>query len=346
MTELTAGKYWGLRRLAGAGGTFAMLATDQRPPIMAMIRERTGRAAEFADIAAVKRVLVAELATAASAVLVDPVWGFSTSLADLCPRRGLIITLEDHRYEDGPGGRRSAVIAGWSAKKIRRLGADAVKLLAWYRPDAAPDVIAHQRAFAAAAGDACRAEDIPFVLELLTYPFAARAAAGADYTADPAKRADLVLDSIRPFAAAGVDLWKLECPLPAEALPDPDGPHAAPVQALFDRLGALTPAPWVMLSGGAEFSRFRTVLTYAYRAGASGFLAGRSIWADAFAAWPDRAATARALRETARRRLESLADLAERDATPWQRHPCFGGQVEPADAGEAFACRYGADSLE
>ncbi|HTU56436.1 MAG TPA: tagatose 1,6-diphosphate aldolase, partial [Acetobacteraceae bacterium] len=223
MRELTGGKYWGMRRLAGAGGTLAMLATDQRPPIMAMIRERTGRAATFAEIAEVKRMLVAALGGSASAVLTDPVWGYAASFPELSPGRGLIVTLEDHAYEEGPGGRRSAAIAGWSAEKIRRLGADAVKLLAWYRPDAAAEVIAHQRAFVAGAREACRAADIPFVLELLTYPFARERGAGAEYASDAGRRAELVLGSIPPFGGDGVDLWKLESPVAAESLPDADG---------------------------------------------------------------------------------------------------------------------------
>ncbi|MDA8050805.1 MAG: tagatose 1,6-diphosphate aldolase [Rhodospirillales bacterium] len=343
MTGLSAGKYWGLRRLAAPGGTFSMLAADQRPPIMAMIRSRTGRAPAFAEIAEVKRMLVGELGLAASAVLIDPVWGLSAALPDLPPRRGLLVTLEDHVYEEGPGGRRSAAIAEWSAEKIRRLGADAVKLLAWFRPDAAEEVVAHQRAFVAAAGDACRQHDIPFVLELLIYPFAAPGEADANDAADPAKRPSLVLDSITPFAVEGVDLWKLESPLPADAIPDPDGPGAAPVQALFDRLGGRVPGPWVMLSGGAEFAHFRAVLVYAYRAGASGFLAGRSIWADAFQAWPDRAACIQTLRETARPRLERLSELTEKSAQAWHRHPRFGAGVSVADAGAGFASAYGKD---
>lgn len=344
MRELTGGKYWGMRRLAASGGTMAMLATDQRPPIMAMIRERTGRAATFAEIAEAKRMLVAALGGSASAVLTDPVWGYAASFAALSPGRGLIVTLEDHEYEEGPGGRRSAVIEGWSAEKIRRLGTDAVKLLAWYRPDAAEEVIAHQRAFVAGVGEACRAADIPFVLELLTYPFARGRGAGAEYGSDAGRRAELVLGSIPPFGNDGVDLWKLECPVAAESLPDADGKGAASAQALFDGLAAVTPGPWVLLSGGADFARFRNALVYACRAGASGFLAGRSIWADAFRAWPERAEVGRALGEVARKRLEALAELAERMATPWHLHPRFGpGGPVLADEGEGFSRRYGAE---
>src|SRR5690606_40537429 len=61
----------------------------------------------------------------------------------------------------------SDLIDNWSVEKIRRIGGDAVKVLAWYRPDASEDVIAHQQAFVRAVGAECRRYDIPYVLELL-----------------------------------------------------------------------------------------------------------------------------------------------------------------------------------
>lgn len=318
------GKRWGLRRLADPDGRFLMLATDQRPPIMGMIHERTGREATDAEVSAVKRLLVEALADDASAVLIDPLWGYPAAFDALRPDRGLILTLEDHRYDESPGGRRSRAIEGWSADRIRRVGADAVKVLAWYRPDADAAVIAHQREFVAACGAACRGADIPFVFELLVHPLGG-AGGAAQYETDPAKRPDLVLDSVRAFADPlfGVDLWKLEAPLPPALIPDPDGPEAALVQAQFDRMGALAgDRPWVVLSGGADAQRFQWVCTYAFRAGASGFLAGRSIWADAFAAYPDLARVRAALDRDGQARLRELADLAARLARPW-RDPSY-----------------------
>ncbi len=317
--HLTPGKLWGLRRLADASGRFRMLAMDQRPPIMDMIRARTGAAPRFAQIADIKSLLAEMLAPAASAVLVDPVWGYAACAPHLRPDRGLIITLEDHAFADGPEGRRSAWIETWSPQRIRRLGGDAVKLLAWLRPDAAATVTAHQLALVAATGAACRTEDIPFVFELLLYPFAERTGTGTDYASDPARRPEMVAESVAATAAAeyGVDLWKLESPLPPDRIPDPDGKEAAPVQRLFDRLGEAARGPWVMLSGGADLDRFLHVLTYAYRAGASGFLAGRTIWAPAFAAYPDLAATRAALAGPATDALNRLNDLTARLARPW-----------------------------
>ena len=129
--------------------------------------------------------------------------------------------------------------------KIKRLGADGVKVLAWYRPDAARDVLDHQRRYVEAVGRACVAQDIPYVLELLVYPFAGVKAAGSAYEEDPARHPQLVIDSVREFADPryAVDLFKLESPLPATALA---GRDAGEVQSLFDALGkaAGRPSGW------------------------------------------------------------------------------------------------------
>jgi tagatose 1,6-diphosphate aldolase len=77
------------------------------------------------------------------------------------------------------------------------------------------------------------------------------------------------------------------------------------------------------------------VLTHAYRAGASGYLAGRAIWLKAFEHFPDWAAIERGLRGEALDYMRSLNALTDSAALPWSRHPCYGpdgASVQPADA--------------
>ena len=52
-----------------------------------------------------------------------------------------------------------------------------------------------------------------------------------------------------------------------------------------------------MLSAGAAMEPFRRILTYAFRAGASGYLAGRAIWWPAALEYPDWDAFRRRVRE-------------------------------------------------
>ncbi len=340
---ISAGKLWGLRRMADAAGRFKMTAVDQRPPIKNLIAERRETAeAPYEDVCAVKALLVEELAGPSSAMLLDPHYALPAGVMHLPASKGLIMTLEDSVFRDTPGGRISSEIDHWSVEKIKRAGGDAVKVLAWYRPDADPSVCAAQQDFTRAIGAACRAYDIPFVFELLVYPLPGDADQTTDYVEHRTKNPELVLDSVRAFAAPefGIDVFKLESPLPAETVPDPDGEGAAAVQDLFDEMGRLAGRPWVMLSAGAGKNAFRRVLTYAYRAGASGYLAGRAIWWDAFQAFPDLGAMRTDLRSAGLAYMETLNELTDASAVPWHSHPVFAGDAGLAGAGAGFRSAY------
>ena len=314
------GKHWGLRRLANAQGHFAMVAIDQRPPIVQRVASARGIAPEavgFADIVQVKALLAQALAPHASALLVDPDFGLPAATPHLRPDRGLLITLEEHRYDDAPDGRRSRLIPHWSVAQIRRLGADAVKLLAWYRPDASAAARAHQQALVRAVGQACIEHDIAFVFELLVHPFASGPGAVPNYDEDAAKQPQRVIDSVRDFARPefGIDLFKLESPVAMSRLPAPGAPGSAAAQAAYHAMGAACAGtPWVMLSAGGSASSFEHALTYACRAGASGFLAGRAVWWDALTAYPDEAAVQAALQA-----------IVDREARPWQGRVALEG---------------------
>ncbi len=319
---LSPGKYRGLSRLADGHGRFKMLAVDQRPPIEGPIRAvRACDVAPWEDVAAFKRMLVEELQGEASAVLLDPHYAYPASIRMLDPKRGLILTLEDSIFEETPGGRLSQDITNWSVEKIKRAGGDAVKVLTWYRPDAEASVVRHQQDYVKRIGEACARFDIPFVLELLVYPLAGDAEQTKEYVEMRAKRADHVLKSVETYASPdyGVDLFKLESPIAAPEVPGVGNPGWEDTQALFDEMGRLAGMPWVMLSAGASMADFRKVLTHAYKAGASGYLAGRAIWLEAFKAFPDWEEIRRRLRKDALPYMRELNTLTDEQATPWGR---------------------------
>jgi tagatose 1,6-diphosphate aldolase len=343
----TIGKTRGLARLADTDGHFRMVALDQRPPMfeaIAQARKITRDQVTYADVAAAKRLLVEALAPHCSSMLFDPNFAVPAAI-DLMPARcGLIMTLEEHRVEETSGGRKSRVIENWSVAKIRAMGGDAVKVLAWYRPDADAAINAHQRRFVRQIGDECRRNDIPYVLELLVYPFLGSANHTADYVESPGKRPPLVIESVREFAKPeyGVDLLKLESPLAADDLPRRDGSAAAKAaQKEFDAIGGICREhgiPWVLLSGGAAHDRFERVLEYAYAAGAGGFLAGRTIWLDAVRThFPDLAAVSAALKKESVAILNSLSKLTKERANSWQpRFPKFDHVRQEGDFARAY----------
>jgi tagatose 1,6-diphosphate aldolase len=336
--KLSAGKYWGMRRMADGAGRFKMTAVDQRPPIKNPIKAKRGTPeAPWEDVARFKEMLIEELQGESSAMLLDPHYAYPRGVTKLAASRGLIVTLEDSIFRETPGGRLSSEIDDWSVEKIKRVGGDAVKVLTWYRPDAAQEVCRAQQDFTQRIGEACARYDIPFVFELLVYPLSADAEQTGDYVEMKSKHPKLVLESVRTFADPkfGVDLFKLESPLAAADVPGVGAPGWEDAQDWFDEIGKAAGRPWVMLSAGAGMEEFSRVLSHAYRAGASGYLAGRAIWLKAFQHFPDWDAIRRELRGEAVDYMRSLNTLTDRSAQPWHTHPCFGeggARVEPADA--------------
>jgi tagatose 1,6-diphosphate aldolase len=283
-------------------------------------------------VARFKGLLVETLQSQSTAMLLDPHYAIPCSFDALSAAKGLIVTLEDSVFRERDGGRLSASIDDWSVAKIKRMGGDAVKVLAWYRPDADKKVNRAQKDYVKRIGEECATYDIPFLLELLVYPLAKDAHQTKAYVEMQGKKADDVLRSVEEFAKPdyGVDVFKLESPVNAE---DADG--STQVQAVFDELGRLAGRPWVMLSAGAGKAEFRNILTHGFRAGASGFLAGRAIWLEAFSFYPDWEATRVALEGEAAAYMTEICMLADREAQNWRTHACFGeggARFAPTDA--------------
>ena len=172
--NFSLGKQRGLRRMQTPQNHFAMIALDQRPPIANLIASKRGvpvAQVSFKDMIDFKHLIVDSLGQYASAMLLDPNYAFPAAIDKISANTGLILTLEDHRFKETFGGRLSHSIENWSVEKIKRAGADAVKALVWYRPDADPEVISHQRNYVETIARECHHFDIAFVLELLVYPF-------------------------------------------------------------------------------------------------------------------------------------------------------------------------------
>ncbi|MBK3842289.1 tagatose 1,6-diphosphate aldolase [Paraburkholderia aspalathi] len=348
MHSFSLGKERGLRRLADADGHFNMVAIDQRPPLLNLIAQRRGiepSQVAFTDMLAVKRIIVEVLGQQASAMLFDPNYALPAAIDLLPARTGLVMTLEDHRVEDTPGGRMSRVIKDWSVEKIKACGADGVKVLAWYRPDAGKQVLEHQKNFVRKIGEECKKFDIPHVLELLVYPFQNSKGHHADYVESPGKLPELVIESVREFSDPqyGVDLLKLESPLPGATLPPRDGgAQQQEVQASFDKIGEICKdanIPWVMLSAGVSGAQFVRVMEYAFAAGAHGFLAGRAIWGHALQQFPDLEAFREVLRSDGCETLRQLEELASRRAAPWSAtYSQVCGFHAEGDFCAAYAC--------
>ena len=302
-----------------------MLAADQRPPLLELVSRVLGRPEEAVgdEVGILKGLLAEILGGSVTGLLVDPLYGYARVLPVLPRTTGLLLTLEDHRFATTPDGyRRSRLIPEWDVDAAVRAGADALKLLVWFRPDAPSDVRTAQQALVSRTGEACARADRPFVLELLPYPLPAE-------TPDAYARRlpGLSLGLVEAFAEPSfrVDLYKLALPGSPDGVTEWGGAlyGLRDLGTAMTRITRLLPAPWVLLSGGMPPHRFIESLELAAGAGARGYLAGRAIWWRAVEAYPDLGVVRRRLRDEASSVLRSLNRVvevlpAERPAGDWR----------------------------
>ena len=122
-------------------------------------------------MAKAKEAVTKVLAPWATAVLTDPVYGYPYSNQHLPPRVGLLLASEETGHSKaGPTGkeRKSHLIDDWSVAKAQRAGADAIKLLVYYHPDATKEVLGHQEELVRLVGEECQRWGMPFLLELVS----------------------------------------------------------------------------------------------------------------------------------------------------------------------------------
>jgi len=140
--SISAGKKRNLKLLADPEGRFRMMAIDQRGSLKRMLAKVMGIEPDdvkYEDLARVKKIITKVLSPYSSATLMDPVYGYPYSIDYIPKDVGVLLAFEETGYEKaGPNGRerRSRPIEGWSVEKAKKAGANAVKLLIYYRPEA------------------------------------------------------------------------------------------------------------------------------------------------------------------------------------------------------------------
>ena len=214
------------------------------------------------------------------------------------------------------GDPRSCIKDGLSTKVVNRMQ---VKVLAWYRPDADRKVLQAQQDYVQKVGEECMKYDILFLFELLVYPLSKDKHQTKDYVEMKNKKTEHVLKSVEEFSnhKYGVDVFKLESPVNASEISNND------INA-FNEMGKLAGRPWVMLSAGAGKEDFKNVLELAFKAGCSGFLAGRAIWLDAFLNYPNWDIIKQQLLGPSNDYLKEIGKIADNNALAWNEHKCYG----------------------
>jgi tagatose-1,6-bisphosphate aldolase len=168
-----------------------------------------------------------------------------------------------------------------------------------------PGPAAHQEALVITAAAACHRLGMPLVIEPVAYqrPTETVEAYAAAYPG-------LMLRAVERLQPLGADLLKLPFPVLDST--------ATAESAVLDACRAVGEAcretPWVLLGAGAGTDVFVEQVRLAGTAGASGFLAGRGIWAAALDG--DEGETERIATTICRPDLQRCRDAAERFARP------------------------------
>ncbi len=307
--QLTIGKVRGLQEIVDPSGIFAMCAMDHRGSMQRMIEPAAPDKVTSDALVEYKQDLTECLAPEATAVLLDPIYGAAQAIASgvLPGTVGLLVSLEETGYERDAQGRVTTLLPGWGVEKIKRMGASAVKILLYYRPDLAENA-ARQREVTCQVSAQCVEWDIPFLIEPIAY---AVSEAERDPASFAARKTDLVVGSARDLTPLGVDVLKAE--FPADLRYERD---AGKLRAACERLNEVSVSPWILLSAGVSFDEFVQQVQLACQAGASGFLGGRAIWEEAMH-MPEARERREWLTAVGRDRMRRLYEIAGEYGQPW-----------------------------
>lgn len=280
--RLTPGKMAGLKAIADKRGVIAALALDQRGIIRSGIAKAMGK--EDIDPSVVmefKELVTDGLTPYASAILLDVEYGLPATRRR--HNAGLMLAYEVSVI-GGPPPRLPKLYDNWSIRRQKEAGADGIKVLLNYSPFDPAEVNDIKNAWIERIGDECRANDIPFILELLGYDLHGNGK-NLRYAKE---KPEMVIRSIEEYTKDryGVDLLKLEVPIDMHFTSGTKGYKGEEAYTLAEAkrhlaaASAATDKPIVYLSAGVTNAEFIETLELAAEAGAryNGVLCGRATW--------------------------------------------------------------------
>jgi tagatose-1,6-bisphosphate aldolase len=292
----------GLAGIATRQYTFAIVAMDQRNTLKRMYHAVGIPDPSDAELVQIKADTVQALRGSASGYLLDPTFGTPALklLPTDGPAYGVLVAAEPSErgtINGEPRGHRDPTL---NAQWVKDHGGDALKFYVQLRADRTPgpdgvDTTAEVLQVIREVVADCREVGIPSVIENLIFPLAGEEPPTAAQRADRIIQAAILMDELKP------DLIKVEYP-----------GDAASCRRLADSLTV----PWAVLSAGVAFDEFAAALRISCdEGGASGFIAGRSIWKDAVGmSRPQRQAF---LADEGKRRLDSLVQVIDGRARPY-----------------------------
>jgi sulfofructosephosphate aldolase len=286
-----------LTKLARPSGALAMVAVDQREALRGMFAAHQSTPVPDYQLTQFKVDVARELSPFASALLVDQEFGIDEiinqkALKGSC---GLIAAADLLVGPAGGAATDTAIDLDVDPIRMRDIGSVGLKFLILWRNDESPDSRAK---LVEDFNKLCKISGLPSIIEIIVKP--------PTDTSKAFNREEELIIAAKEAASWKPDLYKAEVPFHGEG-------DLNLITKNAERISEAIGSPWVVLSNGVKQPFFNDAVKACAMGGASGFLAGRAVWADIVGA----ADIPKALREVSIPRLEQLAEIVDAHAKPW-----------------------------
>lgn len=295
ISQMTTAERRGYAQICGDSGAMMVIACDQRGGMRTLLAPTADEQAKISNdmLGLTKMDITAYLARQAGCVLVDPLCAVP-ALVDqgvLHRATGLLIGLDASGFDVTPEGYQiSNMVEGITARRVRALGGTGAKIMVYLRADVPAANTANMATLARVIADFAQ-EDLLLVVEFLTYRLPQETV--ADYKA---KTADLIEGGSKLCLDAGSKVLKI--------------PYPGSAQACANITAMCGTVPWAVLSAGVDHATFLGQVEMSMANGASGVIAGRSLWKDCISL--DRSVTKDRLETIAVPRLREIQAVIAR----------------------------------
>lgn len=305
-----------LKRLCDKNGIIGALAIDQRGALRRMLGEDT----PVEQLETFKVLISKYLTKYASSILLDPELGWKAAEAR-DKNAGLLVAYEKTGYDKAVSGRYPDLVENVSVQRLKANGADAVKVLLYIDIDEDRAVNDVKEAFIERIASECKAEDIPFFLELVSYD--AKVTDEKEYAKLKPRK---VIEAMKLYSQErfGVDVLKVEVPVNmkyVEGFAENEVLYTKEEAAAFYKEQSdATSLPFIFLSAGVSAQLFQDTLRFAKESGSTfnGVLCGRATWAGATKAYQEggESATIKWLETIGKQNIVELDAVLQETATP------------------------------
>lgn len=286
-----------LTKLARPSGALAMVAVDQREALRGMFAAHQSTPVPDSQLTQFKVDVARELSPYASALLVDQEFGIDAIIDQkvLSPTCGLIAAADLLVGPAGGAATDTAVDKEVDPNRMRDLGSVGLKFLVLWRNDESPE---SRLQLVNEFNQLCEISGLPSIIEVIVKP--------PTDTSRSFDREEELIIAAKEASHWKADLYKAEVPFHGEG-------DLLAITRNSQRITEAIGTPWVVLSNGVKAPYFADAVKACAQGGASGFLAGRAVWADIVGSKD----IPGALRDVSIPRLEKLAEIVDYYARPW-----------------------------